>query len=147
MIKFATAETLPSISQLIVDWGNDMGFNVDKDDVHKDMEYMLEKGRIIYVEHEGKIMGLMCGNIVYHYWLKEKAAHEHFFFVRKECRNSGLGKILVNTFCEWAKLMGCNSVIIYPNHFGSVAPEKIKDSLIKMGFSLHGYSVRKVLDV
>lgn len=146
MVHFVnTNQEIENLAEFLLKWADAMNYKVEKKDIADDLELMKKVGAVIYLTHEEKIVGMMSGQLENHYWIRAKAAHEHFFFVDPAYQNKGYGSVLTDVFAAWAKAMGCKYVFIYPNHFGSVDPEKISGHLKKQGYELHGYSMRKEL--
>lgn len=144
-INQATKEDVKRFAPLMQTWASEMGYDLTDKEI---LDYLLEKvesGVILFIEHNGEILGLLSAVACEHFWLKEVAVHEDWFFVNPKHRNKKIGDALQQALCNWAKARKCKAVIITPNKFGSVNPKIVADSLERRGYSVHGYSMRKEL--
>lgn len=143
-IGIAKEDDFDHLSSLVKDWAKGMGFDIIDDEITADLRRTEKNGVVIVARQDGEIVGMMTGIKAYHFWIKADIGHEHWFFVRPDKRRTGLGDLLVEAFCAWATVNKCESVIITPNRFGSVNPEKIASALArKKDFEYHGFEMRR----
>ena len=143
-ILIATNNDIHELAILAQSWAAEMEYKVQLEEIEEDLKRMVSTGVVIFSRQCGEIVGMMSGFITYHYWVHEKTAHEHWFFVRPDKRNLGIGDILLDAFMAWAKSMQCNSVIVSPNKFGSLRPEILAKYLFKKGYDFHGFQMRRI---
>ena len=64
-------------------------------------------------EHEGKLIGFIFGSVEKHPARKlSKAGHLRNFFVTKECRHLGAGKLLFAALSRWFRSKGCSYITV-----------------------------------
>lgn len=144
-IGIAGESDVPALAFLAHSWAGEMDYQVSTDEIKADLLRVMRDGVVIVAREQDEVIGMMTGVAHYHFWVHEKIAHEHWFFVRPDKRRGGLGDLFQEAFSAWGKANGCGSVIINPNRFGSVAPEKIAAHLATKGFELHGMEMRRKL--
>lgn len=143
-IVTATEDTeLQAIAELCSVWAKDMKYDVSNQDIFTDLDHMRKRGTVLYVKDEEKILGVMSGLPVWHFWVKEFIAHEHWFFVHPEHRGKKISSVMETAFSAWAKSKGCSAVIMSPNRFGSNDPKVISGALMRRGYKVHGYTLMK----
>ena len=146
-IARATKDHLSSLVSLSQEWARQMGYIVDDKDIWDDMSRMIDTGIIYMVLYQEQIIGMMSGICYPIFWTGEKVAEEHWFFVSPNHRKRGVGKVLEKAFRGWAVTRGCHSVIITPNKYGDLNPKGVADFLEKEGYEVHGYRMKRSLDV
>ena len=133
-------------TQLVKGWCDEMEYEVTLEEIAHDIHSMWKQGVVILAFDGGDIVGIMSGLPVWHFWVKKKIAHEHWFFVRPDYQKEGIGKLLLKKFSSWAAINNCQAVMIFPNAFGSANPEGIAEALKREGYKLHGYQMYKELE-
>ena len=148
MITFGvvhTKEKALELSYASIGFFNEMGYDLNIDDLMEEIERASEQGVVVYAKHYDLYIGLIIGLKITQFLLKQEWLHERCFFVHPEYRMKKVADKLQDIFCEWARINGCKSVIIAPCVFGSSEPKLVADFLKRKGYSLHGYSMRKEL--
>ena len=143
IIEYAEQNDIPSLAKLAQKWASGMGYKVECDAIEKDLARIWQDGIIAFVQENDEIIGMMNGVMTYHFWIDEWIAHEHWFFVRPDYQGKGIGKLLERAFEMWAKVRKCKSIILSPNRFGTMDPEKAAEGFKKYGYHLHGVLMRK----
>ena len=143
-IIFADKDNLDELSPLLQSWAKEMKYDVSNESIKNDLTRFVDDGIIIVVKDDDEsVIGIMVGIVCFHFWINEHIAHEHWFFVRSDKRQNGLGNLMLEVFTTWAKSKKCKSVIISPNSFGSNNPKTIANALIKKGYHTHGYEMKR----
>lgn len=143
ILKEALEQDIDKITELCLSWAKDMNYTVSRKDIRDDLSNYISNGVVILAEDKEVILGVMSGIKVWHFWVGKNIAHEHWFFVRQDERGKGVGRMMEIYFTAWAKARGCASVILSPNEFGTLNPEKAADRFSKYGYKIHGYLMKK----
>lgn len=147
VITRATKDHLKSIVLLAKEWAMILGYTVSESDIWSDMDRMIQNG-VVYLAIDGdQVAGMMSGLCYTVFWTGEKIAEEHWFFVHPHFQRKGIGAILEQAFRGWASTRNCSAVIITPNRYGDVDPKGVADYLEKRGYEVHGYRMKRSLNV
>ena len=146
-IAIAKESDVDRLIPLCAGWAKKMNYDVTESEIKEDILRMQRSGVVIFAHQKEDILGIMTGIDLYHFWVKENIAHEHWFFVRPDIQGRGLGKALESAFCAWALTRKCKSVMMTPNYFGSMDPHQACHRMKKFGYEVHGYQLRRRLDV
>jgi GNAT superfamily N-acetyltransferase len=97
-------------------------------------EWLNNSNYVLFGAFDGdRCVGGLGGMISKHpYTLDTMMGYEHFWFVYKEYRKSGVGKRLINAFQAWLKEKGVKYMIMVYIHGGP--SEKMNEFYIKEGF-------------
>lgn len=141
-IRFATENDIPEMLPLYDEWADENHVPLPPKAAGNDIREMLQTGRVFLMTINGSIIGFMGAYISTLFWNGEKVAHEHYIFMKKEYRN-GCGEMLIKAFEKWAKFMGCKTLIITPNSFGTKRFRAVARRLESVGYHLHGMAMSK----
>lgn len=146
-IKIASTEDQDKIVNISYAWCSAMKYVVDKEKIQNEINNYLNNGVVIYIEEDNKILGLIAGKIWQPFWVQDVVASQQFFFVHPNYRNKGYSKILEASFRAWAKSKNCTHVILTPSNYGSDNMEESRHKLESLGYKLHGYQLRREINV
>lgn len=90
---------------------------------------------------EGKIIGMMGGLAVEHFFGHDKIASDYVLYVRPEHRRGTAAVRLVRAFEKWAVEQGV--VSIHPGVTTGVANERVRDLYARLGYEPNGYTLIK----
>jgi len=145
-LKFAnTDETMIRLADLVGNWATEMGYDCTKEDIKKDLADMAYRGVVLFVEEDGEPVAVMSGLKVWHFWVKNWIAHEHWLFVHPDHRGKKLAKVLISAFSAWGTANKCSHVMLSPNKFGSMNIDSARDGFKKHGYEVHGYQMIRSL--
>ena len=146
-ITRATKDHLKSIVLLAKEWAAVLGYVVSETDIWEDMDRMINNGVVYLAIEQEQVVGMMSGLCYTVFWTGEKIAEEHWFFVHPKWQKKGIGKVLEKAFRGWASTRNCHAVIITPNRYGDTDPKGVADYLEKQGYEVHGYRMKRSLNV
>jgi len=142
-VKKAEQEDIERLVPLAKKWAEELEYFVQEEDIKNDLSYFQKVGAVFFIEDEGEIRGMMSAAMEYLFWVDQMVANENWFVVHPKYRGKGYGAALDAIYTAWAKSMGCKSVMITPNKFGTMDVEKSVERLKKLGYGLHGVKLRK----
>lgn len=116
MIRIATQEDIPRIVELGSRSLQDGPYAGVIRDVPAQAEYcaheVMDKGRILLGEEDGKVMGLIGFIVANHHFSGQRYAAELMWYVEQEHRRTGLGLKLLWEAKKQAKEMGAEGFVM-----------------------------------
>lgn len=143
-VRPATIKDIPDLvafGQLLVEESPTYaarGFDPDKATQHfKNLIAGDLAGVIFVVEIEGAIVGGFAGGISDDWQSNHLMAFDYVLYVLPDCRKTGAGALLIDTFIEWSKAMGATRIQCgTATNINAQGTVKLYES---MGFELVGH--------
>lgn len=142
-IRIAEHKDVPELTELFFQWANEMGLDVNKNEVENELFSLRKDGVVLLAETSCETVGMLGGAIAYYFWSKEHIAQEKWFFVKPINQGEGIGKALGAAFLGWAKGQGADSVLFNVTKYGTMNIEKAARGLKKYDFETYGYVLRR----
>ena len=98
-------------------------------------------GCVLIAEDGGKIIGMMGGFAVEHFFGHDKIASDYVLYVKPEHRRGTAAVRLIRTFEKWAVEQG--AAAIHPGVTTGVANERVRDLYARLGYEPNGYTLVK----
>jgi len=106
-IKEAEEFDLDELTALVMRWAHIQNFKPDFNEMKEEIENCMNANSSMFIaKKDNKLVGFINGVIGFQVFAKRKIASENFFFVDPEYRGCGIGKMLVEMYCAWAKILG-----------------------------------------
>ena len=120
IVRPHTKEDIPHMVQQVVDFFNEEGNRYTKLDIDEEVLYNIAKVALdnptmfmrVIEDSNGKIVGMIAGEISMYIFSAEKIAREFFLFVQPSFSNVDAAKKLVTSFVTWAQEQNVKEVQI-----------------------------------
>ena|SRR3990167_770827 len=136
---------LKKLIELLFVWDKERNEALDHQNIINEARNFLTNDLVVGCFENEMIVGIIAFSIVKITWKAENIIYEGLTFVHPGYRGKGIMSKLLEQVEEIGKEKECKHIIMGSNFWGSNNPEVAKNVLLKNGYQLHGYLMRKGL--